>query len=219
MSIVSAVLLTMGVDLKEVLIGLVKNPPWWAVDWWSSYVLVALGLWCIAWVFYRQTQAEIEKIRNPKFNVSVPRIVKYLQEESSWGIVENRHSSISPQAAILKINQEARDGAIQLDGRRQIDPLVRSLEGDWMQTWEPILRKFPDYWDYMQVSSKAAISMAENVEETEPIHITNMRAKSFPTFTQLRACWPEVFAVWSRAGWLARQRKRWRNGARKILKP
>ena len=107
-TIVGAVLLAMGVDR-------------------SSYVLVILGLWCIASVFYRQTQAEIEKIRNPKFNVSVPEITKYLREESAWGVVENRHSSISSQAATLKINQEVRDGPIQLDGRRQIDQSMQTV--------------------------------------------------------------------------------------------
>ena len=187
-SIVGAVLLTMGVDLKEILIGLVKNPPWWAVDWWSSYVLVILGLWCIAWVFYRQTQAEIEKIRKPVFNVKIPDIIEYLRDESIWSVIENRHSKISPQAAMLEVNQKVRGRLVDVYGRRQINKVFASLEGEWELLWEPVLDSFPNYWKDMQVSSRAGVLTVDNIEETEPVHVTIMAAASFPAFTQLRAC-------------------------------
>jgi hypothetical protein len=136
-TIFGALMVMAGISYQEWLIALAKEPPWFLTNHIVQLVIIALGVLIVAFVFYRQSEAD--RSSKPRPDMDLRKAVDYLRVRSRWA-VGRLYSANQNHLLEEDIDGVIRDAAIQ--GRVSIWGRPR-LSGATALVTEPLEMEIP----------------------------------------------------------------------------
>jgi hypothetical protein len=124
-TIFGAFMVMAGISYQDWLTALAKEPPWFLTNHVVQLAIILLGILMVAFVFYRQSEAD--RTSKPRPDMDLSQAIDYLRVRSRWAVGRVYYNSSDDRILEEDIDQIIRDVAAQ--GRITIwgRPGVRSV--------------------------------------------------------------------------------------------
>ena len=110
-AIVGLIGMAIGLNIQSIVSLATADPPPWLTRWWVPWVFGLIGLWFIAYIFYRQSESE--RGAHVKPDMDLLKAVEHLRDRSKWGLGRMYHNPANDRLLLEEIDSEFRDAAAQ----------------------------------------------------------------------------------------------------------